>query len=172
MSMRMIYRHVETERLEQHIFVENEILGLLLEKFFRRFGNRQIQAHHRYLDHRFKLARLLLHLFICHVRFNLCLSIAYSVYLCCQEQACHRHPILVKLCEWVKCIKSVHVNDCCVYAQLVTATEKGTILQLLSISLGNDYSYSNLKTIKLERRGDNASWGLQWMNASALISLS
>lgn len=60
--VRVVDGHVEAERLQQHVLVEHQILGLLGVALFERIGRLELQADVHHLDDVLELARLLLDL--------------------------------------------------------------------------------------------------------------
>lgn len=94
--VRVVYGHVEAERLQEHVLVEHQVLGLLLvvvrSRIKRGAALATVQADVRHFDHVFQLPGLLLH-------------------LCGEEERCRRHRVPVELRERVECIKTMHVHD-------------------------------------------------------------
>lgn len=96
MRVRVVDGHVEAQRLQQHVLVEDEVLRLLQ---VRVLGDVLVQARVHHLDHVLQLARLLLDLGR-------------------QEQAGRCDAVPVEMRERVEGIEPVHVHDGRVDAEL------------------------------------------------------
>jgi len=95
MRVRMIDGHIETQRLQQHVLVEDKLLG---EFGVVLLGGRR-QALVGSPDNVLQLPRLLLH-------------------LGGQEEASRRHGVPVKVSERVEGVEAMHIHDGRVDAQL------------------------------------------------------
>lgn len=97
--VRMVDGDVEAERLQQHVLVEHQILGLLGVALLERIGRLELQADVHHLDDVLELARLLLD-------------------LSGEKECCRGDAVPMELREGMERVEPVHVHDGGVDAEL------------------------------------------------------